>query len=201
MVMLVMVLVRAQQAPLTNEAVLEKLLYQQLKSVLDSVPQVKNGLIVRSQTPDLLGKWLKQKSDQWFLKQGIPVIETNADSLNLPDSLYVLEIQPSRVQIYYYEEGRDLLFRVNRYRRSVELFLPLTVKNAAGRLRYAVSEIVKYEDRLGRSRLKNIENRMFDFTRGERVASKWVKIFLEPVVVTLSTIAVVYLFYVLRSGS
>ncbi len=188
----------AKQLRLTNEQVMEKLLYQQLQNVLDAVPEVQNGLIIQADSSGLLTQWVMQKSGQWFLKRGINVLDVEG---NPPDSFYILKFQLPLVNIFYYEEGRDLLFRVKRYRRTVEFFLPFTVKNSAGLVQYSFSDIVKYQDELERSRLSEIESPLFDFTRGEKVASKWVRFFLEPVVVTLSTIAVVYLFYALRSGS
>lgn len=198
MLNLLISVIMAQERLVTNETILENLLYQQLQTVLDSLPGISRGIAVSADSTNQLSNWIKQKSIQWLLKQGVSVVETG---MKEADSYFQLHFQNPVVQINYYEEGHDLLLRVKKYRRRVEFFLPFIVKDAANRLRFTYSDVLQYEDELGRSQKDRVENQLFSFTRGKTVTSKWIKFFLEPMVVTLSTVAVVYLFYVLRSGS
>jgi hypothetical protein len=49
--------------------------------------------------------------------------------------------------------------------------------------------------------IERVENSILPFTIGVKVEQKFLKRILEPAIVTMATIGVVYLFFSLRSGS
>ncbi|MEJ2537667.1 MAG: hypothetical protein P8048_11570 [Calditrichia bacterium] len=76
-----------------------------------------------------------------------------------------------------------------------------SVQNQSGKILFSGSINPEFRDVLSRSKLKTVESNHYSFTKGQKIDSKFFAYFFEPLLVTVTTVGVVYLFFSLRSGS
>jgi len=114
--------------------------------------------------------------------------------------VYAIVFEKLVSKIYYRPIGRNLLLRENRFERSFDTLLSFYIKNKDESIEHSHSRNIVVKDTISANDLNQIENGMFQFSRGVKTESGWVRKVLEPVVITATTIVIVYLFFSLRSG-
>lgn len=182
----------------TNEEVLTKLLVYPILGVIDSLELGDVPIKIDLHEPTSLGNWVVKDLHRELLKRKIQVFDTIAMA---SDRMLFIEIERVQSDIMYQSKKRDLLYRTSKFERNINSFESFTILNELGKVLASGSNKLNFRDTLNRSDLKNIENSFHPFTMGTKLESKFIKRFLEPTLVTFSTLGVVYLFFSLRSGS
>ncbi|MBN2364584.1 MAG: hypothetical protein EH225_00410 [Calditrichaeota bacterium] len=192
-------LVPLQAQPVSNLDVLDSLLVEPIVQSIDSLISEDTPLMLQNEVDSPVGKWLFRRLRLEFLQRGMDVRDSGEASP--PDSHYTLILDASEIAILYRGIDTDLLFRTTRYRRTIETMLSFYIRNNHESIIHSHSKTENYSDTVSRSQLNEIENKMLDFTRGEKTGSTLIQKIFEPAVVTVATLGVVYLFFSLRSGS
>ncbi len=182
----------------TNLQVLDSALVQPVIARLDSLPErVENvQLVLKNQSG--LGEWAVQKIQEKLLDRRIAVYDSFPDELQ---NKYTVVINQMQASIQYRVKKRNLLFRASKYERTISFILSFYIKNKNESILYSNSKNFDYQDVISKSEMKKLENDGYPFTAGSKAESKLMKRIFEPVLVTVTTAGVVYLFYTLRSGS
>lgn len=112
---------------------------------------------------------------------------------------YALEISGARVQIQYHSAGRHWLFFKKGVRRTFAGDFHLQAMRPDQQIIYSRRVTVSYQDTIPAGLLEEVENPDLPFTQGTKSDSSVIKRWLEPVLITATTITLIYLFYSLRS--
>lgn len=142
-----------------------------------------------------LSEWMRKSLVDSTLRRGYSVyVEPN----NAPDSAIVVEITDQSITFEYESIGHKWLFFNKGYRRSVASGFHISITEPDGKVLLSQQFSENFEDTV--SNINAIEDEKLIFARGKKINSSLGKRLIEPVLITASTITMVYLFYSLRSG-
>lgn len=189
---------RAQ--PPSNQELLAKLFITPVLNVLSDSLKADHAsrLVIAPPMPsgDSLNVWLQQILTDSCLSRNYLVYST-------PDSAVgrerIITIETPRARIRYTPGGRKWLFFGGRHKRSVESHFHLTVTDGQHQVLYSRPFSGSYQDVIAGSAVAVVEKDPFRFTKGTKSGSKFIKRWLEPVLITAATTTVFYMFYSLRS--
>ena len=116
------------------------------------------------------------------------------------EQMFTIVIENLAAEIYYRPIGRNLLLQENSFERSFNTLLSYYIKNKDESIEHSHSKNIVVKDTISGIHFEDMENKLFQFSRGIKTESGWMKKYFEPVVITTTTIVVVYLFFSLRSG-
>lgn len=184
--------------PKTNRQILSEMLIEPVTQALDSISVKPNGVHLDLKSESELGKWLTSKLKERFLQRRLIVYDTLSSMTS--QSLAII-IEKVNSQIRYRTADRNLFFRTSKYRRHVTVMLSFYIKNNGGSILYSRNTDYQYQDVIPSSAIQEVEDKFYPFTAGTKIESKIIKRLIEPVLITVTTAGVVYLFYTLRSGS
>jgi biopolymer transport protein ExbD len=188
----------AQSKP--NRQVLAELLTSPILNSLDSIMVKPIPLRIVIKQNSELALWLKSELRSDLLVNNFQVYEAPLDSTQNNPAESEIIIVKVEAQIKYKSADRNLLFRTTKYKRMISGILNYYIKSKTGAVLVSQNKTLSYNDIVGKSEMDKIENKAFLFTVGTKTESKFIKRLFEPVIVTITTAGVVYLFYTLRSS-
>lgn len=187
-----------REQPPSNLRVLEQAVLPSIMAVLDSLAPPAETIMVTYHPGDELAAWMARRLQAHLLDRHWTVYDTAAGR---PDPALIVRLEKAPVEIEYRVARRNLLGRASRYTRNIRGEVEYQILSSDGQVLRVKIHPISYRDDIPRSALGKIENNDYPFSRGIRRESGLYKWILEPAIVTVSTFTVVYLFYVLRSGS
>lgn len=180
----------------TNQEVLSRIFTAPiLKLLTDSLPPAA-PLVIRESPGKGLEAWLIQNLTDSCLAQKYLVYSSPDSGVSYG---YALEISGAGVQIQYHSAGRRWLFFKKGVRRTFEGDFHLRALRPDRQVLYSRRVAVAYQDVIPAGLLERVENPDLPFTQGTKSGSSVINRWLEPVLVTATTITLIYLFYSLRS--
>lgn len=181
----------------TNVELLEQMLTQPIQQAVDSVNSESLKIKVLTKNNSDLSQWIVQQLRQNFLQKKFQVLaEEDTDHADI--AIVIEEVHSS---IIYKGMDHDLWLRVKTYERTVETLLAFYIKNKQESILYSYSKSKKHKDILTASQLKQVENKFYPFSTGNKISANRMSKIIEPAIVSITTAAMVYLFFSLRSGS
>jgi hypothetical protein len=181
----------------TNLEILEEVFIQPVISCLDSVAGPAASVRIENSSLTDFHVWVQDYLRRSMIEQGYAVFDNATDS---NEQTYAVVLENLVSEIYYRPIGRSLLMRENRFERSFNTLLSFYIKNKDESIEHSHSKNIVVQDTISANDLSQIENDLFQFSRGVKSESGWVRKVFEPVVITATTIVIVYLFFSLRSG-
>jgi len=142
-----------------------------------------------------LSIWMQQSLIDSAIVADYSVYLEASDS---PDSAIAVEINDQTITFEYESIGNKWLFFNKGYKRSVKSDFHMSIREENGKVLLSQQFSENFEDTV--SNIDVLEDEKLDFTRGKKINSSLGKLLIEPVLITASTITMVYLFYSLRSG-
>lgn len=182
----------------TNEEIIAEQLCPVVLHTIDSLSMDSAKVKIKLEKNSEMGKWLVKKLQEQFIKNQVIIYDTSA---TVSGNLLVLNINSVGSEIFYRSQKRNLFLRTTKFERIIESYLSYYVQNQSGKILFSRSINPEFRDVLSRSKLKTVESNNYSFTKGQKIESKFFAYFFEPLLVTITTAGVVYLFFSLRSGS
>ncbi len=182
----------------TNEQIISEQLCQPVLQTIDSLSVDTTRVKIKLEKKSDLGNWLVKKLQEQFIKKQVILYDTSAE---VSGNWLILNINSVDSEIFYRSKKRNLFLRTTKFERMIDSYLSYSIQNQSGKILFSRSMDPEFRDVLGRSKLNTIESNNYSFTKGQKIESKFFAYFFEPVLVTVTTIGVVYLFFSLRSGS
>lgn len=186
------------QSP-SNQELLARLFITPVLNVLSDSLTPASRLVIAPPAPagDSLNVWLQQILTDSCLSRNYLVYST-------PDSTdggaRMIAMETPRARIRYMPGGRKwLLWGRGRKKRLVESHFHLTITDGQHQVLYSKPISGNYQDVIPASAVAAVEKDPFRFTKGTKSGSKFIKRWLEPVLITAATTTVFYMFYSLRS--
>ena len=197
MVLGLLVIVYGQDSPKRNELLLEELFIQPLVSAVDSnfvnIPSVQ--IILKEQND--INHWLRNRISKYVIKRGIILYDSlKHDTVGC--AKIIIEIVESHIN--YRGIKKDFLLRNTKYEREIVGLFTFYIKDKEEIVLHSDELNIRFMDIISGSHIEKIENSLYQFTKGKKIESKFLKRFLEPMLITVTTITVVYLFYSQRSS-
>lgn len=184
------------KTPLSNEEIAKKLLVEPaLQQIYFHAPKSSRLIIQKHGENSDLSTWMEQSLIDSCFAHDYPVYFKLADSM---DSTMVVEIAQPDITFTYHSMGKKWLFFNKGYKRVITSSFHISIKGENGKVLLSQNFSDNFADTL--SNITEIENAKLLFTKGKKIKSSIGKQLIEPVLITASTITVVYLFYSLRSG-
>lgn len=195
---IVLISVAGNTVPQSNLQLLHDLFVKPVTAALDSLPEAPQKIVILRKDKSEFGNWVVNKLQEAILEKKIQVFDT----LHTPaPDVFIIDLEKLETEIGYRVKKRNWIFRPVRYFRKIDGILAFSVRKQNGSVLYSREREVKFRDEISAADLKTVENRMYAFSQGTKTETKFVKRFLEPVIITGATAGVIYLFYTLRSGS
>lgn len=187
-----------QSVPLTNEEVIRRLFMSStLKVLKDTLQADKQALQLKSDGNEPLASWLIRNLTDSCLANKF-LVYSSADSQSRAQ--LVVQLSSPEVVIEYRGAGKKMLVFSKGMKRSIAGKYHLQIIGKSGNILFSRMMHMNYQDRLPAGSYSVVEDRALPFTHGTKKQSALLKRWLEPVVITATTMSVIYLFYTLRSN-
>jgi hypothetical protein len=183
------------QEPLTNLQLIERALKTMMQEAEPHLVLADSSLLCFASPAERPAwDWLVEKAvyDHLAAKHDISLRRVDAASLEMPQLFYV----PMELKIRY--ETAAIAKRKVVRRATCRLYLKS--QDAQGRIIFAQEMTNSSVDTLAGKLLPSLEDKSYAFTIGERAKASWLKRMLEPLIVTVITGGIIYLFYSFRSN-
>lgn len=184
---------------ISNEEIARKLL---VDAALEQVNLQNSGVgvvlcIIVQDGPEnsAISSWMRQCLIDSTIKAGYSVYTQLKEA---PDSATVVEIASQDITFEYKSTGNRWVFFNRGYCRSAESDFHILIRKKNGKVLFSQQFHKEFADTL--SSIDMVENEKLVFTKGIKTKPSLGKRVIEPVLITASTITMVYLFYSLRSG-
>lgn len=162
---------------------------------MEVFPVQAKSLLLVSIDDNQVGEWVSEQLRSEILSRNIILIDTeNRTSQN------AIILENIETQITYRGKNKSIFFKYKNYEREIIIFLSFYLKDENDKIVFNFSDEMRNVDIIPRSNMESIENKLLPFTIGQKTESKFMKRLLEPMIVSVATLAVVYLFFSLRSG-
>lgn len=182
----------------TNQQILAQLFSRPIIEVLDSLAIQKKTLAVETGDSNELGKWIQEKVKQALMEENYAIYPlAGLQSKSIP----VVYLKSLQTEIVYRPTKINWFLRTSRYKREIKASLLFYITGKNGSVVFTADKNLQYADEVNRSDISRIENPLYSFSVGTKLESKTIKRLVEPLIITTSTIGMVYLFFTLRSGS
>lgn len=179
----------------SNQEIISLLLVSPVMSILSDTLSRPESVSVLDQHSEEFTSWLTQNLTDSCLEANYLVYST-PDSQIRPD--YIIELSNARVNITYQSQGRRWILVKKGMLRKITGEYHLQIKNSRGRILFSHGMSGEHEDIIPDAALAEIENKRLPFTRGTKMGSTFVKRWMEPLTMTVTTMVVIYLFFTLR---
>jgi len=181
----------------TNVELLQQIFTQPIQQSVDSVSSGSLKIKIQTKKNTDLSPWIVQQLRQDFLQKDFQVL-AEEDTEHAELTIVIEEVLSS---IIYRGMDHDVWLRVKTYERTIETLLSFYIKNKQESILYSYSKSKKHTDILKASQLKQVENKFYPFSVGNKISANIISKIIEPAIVSITTAAMVYLFFSLRSGS
>ncbi len=184
------------QSPPSNETILrEKLLAPVLEEVVLRVP-ARGKVAFQTKIKAGLAEWLvRNLSDSCLSRNYLVYSPPPQDS----GKVYRVELSDVNIKLIYRARGGRLGIWGGGWERRINMSLHLAITKPDGQMLVSRNVAGTWQDRIQSKDISQIENPNLPFTVGTKSDSRFIKRWLEPVLVTGATATVVYLFFSLRS--
>ena len=184
--------------PASNLEILHRILVNSIIAGIDSVRSGEQGVSVEVSGPDDMAPWVQRMVRTNVMQKDIVYYDKTFP--DMMDHLTVV-VEELDARIVYRSKHRNLLLRTTDYQREVYSVLSFYIKNKDESIRYSYSKSVDEADIVSRKDIEQIENSFYSFSRGQFVESAVSKKIVEPLLIAVTTLGVIYLFFSLRSSS
>lgn len=179
----------------TNQDIIKDLVLSKIFESMEVFPAQTKSLLLVSKDDNQVGEWISEQLRSEILSRKIILIDTeNRTSQN------AIIIENIETQLTYRGKNKSIFFKYKNYEREIIVFLSFYLKDENEEILFNFSDEMRNVDIVPRTEMENIENKLLPFTMGQKVESKFMKRLLEPIIVSVATLGVVYLFFSLRSG-
>lgn len=180
----------------TNQEVISRIFVTPFLEILSDSLNINDTISIESEQKELFSTWMAQILTDSCLRKKI-LVYSPPDSGGMAD--YSIVVSDPRVQITYQSAGRRWLVFRKGLNRWIEGGYHLQITDREHRI--LVSRYIAgfEQDIVPHSAIEVIESDNLPFTKGTKLNSTFIKRWLEPVIITATTMTVVYLFYSLRS--
>ncbi len=185
----------AQLQLITNQDIIKDLVLSKIFESMEVFPVQAKSLLLVSIDDNQVGEWVSEQLRSEILSRNIILIDTeNRTSQN------AIILENIETQITYRGKNKSIFFKYKNYEREIIIFLSFYLKDENDKIVFNFSDEMRNVDIIPRSNMESIENKLLPFTIGQKTESKFMKRLLEPMIVSVATLGVVYLFFSLRSG-
>ncbi|NIU01645.1 MAG: hypothetical protein GWN01_12240 [Nitrosopumilaceae archaeon] len=187
----------SSQANITsNQQILSRLLVTPVLNIFADTLELSNSMKIQGNNDGLLNLWLIQNLTDSCLSKNY-LVYSSPDSGFVPN--YAIRITNPRVEINYRSAGGKLLVFQKGVKRKIKGSYHLQIQKRGGQVLFSREISGQYQDTIPNNMIDQVENEKLPFTIGTEYESPFVNRWLEPVLVTATTMTVIYLFYTLRS--
>lgn len=184
------------KAVLSNEVVAKNLIVEEsLKRIYLHIPKYSKLVIKVSEERPEISKWIQQNIIDSCIVQNYSVYINSDDP---KDSALVVDISNPNITFEYHSLGSKWLFFKKGYKRVCKSSFHFSIRDHNRMVITSQNFTNSFSDTL--SNISKVENEKLTFTVGKKFDSLIGEKIIEPVLITASTITMVYLFYSLRSG-
>jgi len=183
------------QQPVDNFSILNNLASTMVHRIVDRLsPDSSASLLIRSQGLQQAGNWWIKN---WFVKdlqqRGISRVYLNQQIL---DKKYIIDVQILDLGVEYLPTGtKNLIKRQCKLKLNV-----LATEGSTGLIKIFDEVNEQYADSVSIYDVTRLENKNFSFTQASLPETQGFKKYIEPLLVMITTVGVVYLFFRLRSN-
>jgi len=181
----------------TNQEVISRIFATPFLKILSDSLNINGPISIESRQKELFANWTAQILTDSCLRRKILVYSPPDSSEGSAD--YSIVISDPRVEITYQSAGRRWLLFRKGLNRWVEGGYHLQITDREHRVLVSRYIVGSEQDIVPNDAIDAIENDTLPFTRGTKLDSPFIKRWLEPLIITATTMTVVYLFYSLRS--
>jgi len=182
----------------SNLQVIEQLTADLVQTALKALDNTEGqALILRSSVPAKGGVWLIEKQIvAWARENGITAV-FQADSLVNPHVQGLrIEYLPIEMKVSY--QGGDTLAE-GRTARSASVAFYMKATTADHRIVFAEQFAKSKTDTIRTSEMQQLDNSLFAFAHAEKNRRSFFSTIVEPLIITIATGGVIYIFYTFRS--
>lgn len=183
-------------APPTNQEVISRIFVIPFLEILSDSLKINGSISIESAQKELFSNWTAQILTDSCLRKKI-LVYSPPDSGGMAD--YSIVVSDPRVQITYQSAGRRWLVFRKGLNRWIEGGYHLQITDREHRVLVSRYILGFERDIVPNNAIDAIESDTLPFTKGTKLGSTFIKRWLEPVIITATTMTVVYLFYSLRS--
>lgn len=181
---------------ISNEGIAKKLLVEKaLQQIYGYAPKYSRLVIQVEGKNSEISQWMQQNIIDSCIVKKYSVFIKSEHSI---DSSLSVDISNPDITFEYHSLGKKLLLFNKRYKRIGNSNFHISIKAITGKILSSQNFSSNFNDTL--SNVNKIENEKLSFTKGKRNESQFGKRIIEPLLITASTITMVYLFYSLRSS-
>ncbi len=181
--------------PVNEDVIADLLVKSTLEKLKTNLPEAE-AITIYAASGNQFESWFQQILTDSCLQHNYLVYsypkKDSADAI-------LLEISGTAVEINYKSTGRKWLFGSKGFQRIIASKSHLQFRNKENQVLFSQEISGEYQDVIPGNFLKSAENEALPFTKGTKSADPFIKRWLEPVIITASTMTVGYLFYTLRS--
>jgi hypothetical protein len=188
----------AQPLPKTNQQVLQEIIIPSLFATLKQAVPIGSSIIIHSTPSDKCGQWLaKILTDSCV--QANYLVYSSADSMVFP--VYRVTLTNTECQIIYHTKRKKWFVGKSTYLREIKVSTHLQIANPASRILFSRQLSGNFVDKIASEAIAVIENPDFSITKGTKTSEDGFKRWVEPLILSAATVAVILSFYSLRSNN
>lgn len=191
------IILSQHSTPPTNQEVISRIFVTPFLEILSDSLNIDDTISIESAQKELFANWTAQILTDSCLRRKI-LVYSPPDS-GKGSAGYSIVVSDPRVQITYQSAGRRWLLFRKGLNRWIEGGYHLQITDREQRVLLSRYITGFEQDIVPNNAIDTIENDALPFSKGTKLESTFIKRWLEPVIITATTMTVVYLFYSLRS--
>lgn len=182
----------------TNQEILHDIIVQKIIGDMDHLSISPKRIQIELRAVNDAGKWVAAQLRNAFLKKNIIIFQNATNSI---DTTFTIVLNKIETQIKYEGKNKGVFLNYKSYEREIKANIDFYYTNVDKSISHSFTGELMNVDIIAGTDIESVENSILPFTLGVREEQKFLKRILEPAIVTVVTIGVVYLFFSLRSGS
>jgi hypothetical protein len=188
----------AQQQPKTNLQLMQEIITPKLFSpIKQSIPSGKS-IVIRAASDDECSQlFAKILTDSCV--QANYLVYSSADSAEIP--VYRVILTDAECSVVYYPQKRKWLVGKLTYLREIGVSTHLQIANPASQILVSRQVSERFTDKIASDAIADVENPNFSITKGTKTSKGGFNRWVEPILLSAATIAVIFSFYSLRSNN
>jgi hypothetical protein len=179
----------------TNQDIIKDLVLSKIFEGIEVFPAQIKTLHLSLMDDNEVGRWISEQLRSEILHRNMILIDSEEEISQISIILENIE-----TQITYRGKNKSIFFKYKNYEREIIVLLSFYLEDDNNKIVFNFSDEMRNVDIIPRSNVERIENSLLPFTIGRKKESKFMKKLLEPMIVSVATLGVIYLFFSLRSG-